>query len=478
MITFLVAILLLVAGYLLYGRFIEKFAGVSADIQTPVKRLADGVDYAEIKPWKIFVIQFLNIAGLGPIFGAILGAAYGPAAYIWIVVGCIFMGAVHDFFSGFLSLRNDGASIPILIGKYLGKWAKTLMGIFTGVLLLAVGASFVSGPADLLTNISGLGKFWWVIIIFAYYLLATLLPVDKLIGKIYPFMGVLLLFMAFSIGIVMLVRGFSGSLELTELTLDTIKNQHSNPEHNILIPMLFIVISCGAISGFHSTQSPMMARCMANEKYARPIFYGAMISEGIVALIWATAAIAYFGGPDGLNAAAAAGKTPAIMVNEICNSWLGKAGAIIALLGIVVCPITSGDTAFRSLRLLISDQLHINQKPLYLRLAVAAPIFILAYLACRFDFSLLWRYVGISNQILAALVLWTISSYLAGEGKCHWVTTLPALFVTYMSVCYLMVAQHNTGGFALSPTLGYIIAAAVTLIIFFIFARKKLIRRC
>ncbi|NTV19478.1 MAG: carbon starvation protein A, partial [Bacteroidales bacterium] len=301
MITFGLSILLLIGGYFIYGKFVEKFFGASSSIQTPLKRMADGVDYQEIKPWKIFVIQFLNIAGLGPIFGAILGAAYGPMAYIWIVLGCIFMGATHDYFSGMLSIRNDGKSLPDIVAKYLGGSIKNILAVFTGLLLMAVGVAFVTGPADLISKLSGMSASFWLYIIFAYYILATLLPINKIIGKIYPFMGATLIFMAVAIGGALVFKGFTGDLIIPELSLGSFKNFHSNPGSNILFPMMFIVMSCGAVSGFHATQSPMMARCMSDEKYGRPSFYGAMICEGIVTLIWATVAIAYFGGADGLN---------------------------------------------------------------------------------------------------------------------------------------------------------------------------------
>ena len=339
MITFILSIALLIVAYFTYGKFVERFFGASSKIATPVKRLADGVDYHELKPWRIFVIQFLNIAGLGPIFGAIMGAAYGPMAYLWIVIGCIFMGATHDYFSGMLSVRNDGMSLPDIVGKYLGNGVRKFMTLFTGFLLLAVGVSFVNGPAELLANLTHMSMTPWLYIIFLYYILATLLPIDKIIGKIYPFMGAALLFMAVAVGGYLLYGGFAGTLSLPELRFDNMRNLHDNPTENILFPMLFVVISCGAISGFHATQSPLMARCMTDEKYGRPIFYGAMICEGIVAMIWATAAMTYFGGPEGLNEAATAGNTPAIIVDKICNTWLGRFGAIIAIIGVVVrCP--------------------------------------------------------------------------------------------------------------------------------------------
>ena len=472
MLTFIISIGLLIVAYFTYGKFVERFFGASSAIETPVKRLADGVDYHELKPWRIFVIQFLNIAGLGPIFGAILGAAYGPMAYVWIVVGCIFMGATHDYFSGMLSIRHDGTSLPDIVGKYLGNNVRKFMTFFTGFLLLAVGVSFVNGPADLLGNLTNMSMTPWLYVIFAYYILATLLPIDKIIGKIYPFMGLALIFMAVAVGGYLLYGGFTGKLYLEELTFDTMKNMHAHPANNILFPMLFIVISCGAISGFHATQSPMMARCMTDEKYGRPIFYGAMISEGIVSMIWATAAMAYFGGAEGLNAAAEAGKTPAIIVDVICNSWLGRFGAIIAIVGVVVCPITSGDTAFRSMRLIIADALKFNQKPIKNRLIVSVPIFVVAYLLCNVDFSTIWKYVGIGNQVLATITLWTAATYLAKKGKAHWMMSLPATFLSIVCTTYFLIAPYKVGGLHLSPTISYPVGAIVGIGLFVLFITK------
>ena len=472
MLTFIISIGLLIVAYFTYGKFVERFFGASSTIATPVKRLADGVDYHELKPWRIFVIQFLNIAGLGPIFGAILGAAYGPMAYIWIVIGCIFMGATHDYFSGMLSIRHDGTSLPDIVGKYLGNNVRKFMTFFTGFLLLAVGVSFVNGPADLLGNLTNMSMTPWLYVIFAYYILATLLPIDKIIGKIYPFMGMALIFMAVAVGGYLIYGGLSGQLYLEELTFDTLKNMHADPANNILFPMLFIVVSCGAISGFHATQSPMMARCMTDEKYGRPIFYGAMISEGIVAMIWATAAMAYFGGAEGLNTAATAGKTPAIIVDAICNSWLGRLGAIIAIIGVVVCPITSGDTAFRSMRLIIADALKFNQKPIKNRLIVSIPIFIIAYLLCNVDFSTIWKYVGIGNQVLATITLWTAATYLAKKGKAHWMMSIPATFLSIVCTTYFLIAPYKVGGLYLSPSISYPIGAIVGIGLFVLFITK------
>lgn len=484
MITFILSIILLVAGYLLYGRFVERFFGTSSQRPMPADVHNDGVDFMPLPTWKVFVIQFLNIAGLGPIFGAIMGAAYGPAAYLWIVLGCIFMGAVHDFFAGMMSVRCDGANMPDITGRYLGKGMKTVMNVVVCFLLLAVGVSFVTGPADLIASLTGVGKEYWLYVIFAYYILATLLPVDKIIGNIYPFMGAALLFMAVGVGIMLVYGHFAGTHEMIELTPSTLKNWHSDPADNLIIPMLFIVVSCGAVSGFHSTQSPLMARCLKNERYGRPIFYGAMIAEGIVALVWATAAMAYFGGPEGLNHAATEGimidgvltkVTPAIAVDMICRSWLGKVGAIIAVIGVVVCPITSGDTAFRSLRLTIADFLKSDQKPVFKRIAICVPIFALAYFCCKMDFSTVWKYVGISNQLLATLVLWTAAAYLAKKRKAHWMCSLPAAFLTFVCVSYFIMAPNASGGLHLPPVAGYVsgCVASVSMLVFFVIRTRR-----
>ncbi len=471
MITFLLSILLLIAGYFVYGKIVEKYLDVDPSRKTPAYAKADGVDFQPMPTWKVFVIQFLNIAGLGPIFGAVSGAAFGPAAYIWIVVGCIFMGAVHDFFAGMMSIHTGGMNMPEVTAKYLGKRMKGFMNFVVAFLLMAVGVSFVIGPAGLMQNLTSIDKEIWLYIIFGYYILATLLPVDKIIGSIYPFMGAILLFMAFGVGVMLIVGDINGTLEIMELTPAVLKNWHSNPEQNMIIPMMFIVISCGAISGFHATQSPMMARCLKNEKHARPVFYGAMIAEGIVAMIWATAAISYFGGPDGLNAAMSDTGTmvngvlvknaqAADIVDMICKSWLGKVGAVIAILGVVICPITSGDTAFRSLRLSVADFLKYDQKPIVKRLVVCLPIFVAAFFFCKVDFSTAWSYLGIANQILASLVLWTGAAYLINKGRAHWMCSIPATFLTFICVCFLMVAPL---GFGLAPLVGYIAGAAVAI---------------
>ena len=480
MITFIVSILLLVAGYFLYGKLVGKYLDVDPSRKTPAYELADGVDFTPMPTWKVFVIQFLNIAGLGPIFGAVSGAAFGPAAYIWIVVGCIFMGAVHDFFAGMMSLRNGGVNMPELTAKYLGNGMKVFLNIVVIFLLIAVGVSFVIGPSGLMQNLTGVSKEIWLYVIFGYYIIATLLPIDKIIGSIYPFMGATLLFMAFGVGVMLMVGDINGTHEMLELTPSVLKNWHSNPEQNLIFPMMFIVISCGAISGFHATQSPMMARCLKNEKYARPVFYGAMIAEGIVAMIWASAAIAYCGGPEGLNNAMTSVGTEingvivrnaqaADLVDMICKSWLGKVGAVVAILGVVICPITSGDTAFRSLRLSLADMLKYDQKPIVKRLVICLPIFAVAFMFCKVDFSTAWSYLGIANQVLAAIVMWTASAYLINKGKPHWMCSVPAAFLTFICVCFILVAPL---GFGLAPIVGYV-TGIVTAIALFVFCIIK-----
>ena len=476
MITFITAIVLLIAGYFVYGKIVERFLDVDPSRKTPAYEKADGVDFTPMPTWKVFVIQFLNIAGLGPIFGAVTGAAFGPAAYLWIVFGCIFMGAVHDFFAGMMSIHNGGVNMPDLAAKYLGKRMKGVMSFVVIFLLMAVGVSFVIGPSGLMQNLTGIDKEIWLYVIFGYYIIATLLPVDKIIGSIYPFMGAVLLFMAFGVGVMLIVGHLNGSHQMVELTPAMLKNWHFNPEGNLLIPMMFIVISCGAISGFHATQSPMMARCLKNEKHARPVFYGAMIAEGVVALIWATAAITYCGGPEGLNNAMSSVGTEingvlvknaqaADLVDLICKSWLGKVGAVIAILGVVICPITSGDTAFRSLRLSLGDMLKYDQKPIIKRLMICLPIFVAAFFFCKVDFSTAWSYLGIANQTLAALVMWTGAAYLIVKGKPHWMCSIPATFLTFICVCFIMISPL---GLNLSPIVGYI-AGGVTALAAFIF---------
>ena len=466
MITFLVSIVLLVLGYIVYGRFVAKVFGVDANRPTPAIANPDGVDYVAMPWWKIFLIQFLNIAGLGPIFGAIMGVMFGPSAFLWIVFGSIFGGAVHDYFSGMLSLRRNGASLPELVGEQLGSGVKQFMRAFSLILMVLVGAVFVSGPAGLLAGmVNSISVTWWIVIIFLYYLLATLLPIDKLIGKVYPIFGLALLFMAVGI----LVSLFINKAPIPEIT-SGLASQH--PQGYSIFPMMFVSIACGAVSGFHATQSPMMARCMTNERYGRPCFYGAMIAEGVVALIWAAAASSFFGSVGGLQEYVASLPTTANkaaeVVNLISNSWLGSVGGILAVLGVVAAPITSGDTALRSARLIAADFLHIDQKPILKRFMIALPLFVATFILLQINFDIIWRYFAWSNQTLSVFTFWALTVYLYKEKRNYWITLLPALFMTAVCSAYIMIAPE---GFGLPLYIGYIVAAIVCLVFTLLFIR-------
>ncbi len=439
MISFVIALAVLCIGSYLYGRFVSRVFGVDPSRKTPVHTKADGVDYVLLPTWKIYLIQFLNIAGLGPIFGAIMGVMFGPAAFLWIVFGTIFGGAVHDFFSGMLSLRRDGASLPEIVGEQLGNKVKQVMRGFALILMILVGAVFVYNPADLLAMLTPehLDKMFWIVVIFAYYMAATLLPVDKLIGKLYPVFGFALLFMAVGILVMLFVHGDA----LPEMW-DGFYNHKSDPASSPIFPMMFVSIACGAISGFHATQSPMMARCLGNEKHARIVFYGAMVTEGVVALIWAAAAIAFTGGYSSLEATLA-GSSPAVLVNNLSSSWLGAFGGILAILGVIAAPITSGDTALRSARLIAADFMGVEQKNIVKRLAVSIPIFVLCFVIMLLPYEVLWRYFAWCNQELSVFTLWALTVYLAARKKMYIVTLLPALFMTCVTTTYIFFAPEG-----------------------------------
>lgn len=455
MITFCLSFITLIVGYVLYEAFTEKVFGIDPARRTPALTHTDGVDYIPLPWWKIFLIQFLNIAGLGPIFGAIMGVMFGPAAFLWIVFGTLLGGGVHDYLSGMLSIRRNGASLPEIIGDELGMSVKQVMRLFSVLLMILVGAVFVAGPAELLTHFSNgaISTDGWIVIIFIYYLLATLLPVDKLIGKLYPVFGFALLFMAAGI----LCALFFHQAPIPELT----DGLHSRHPHGLpVFPMMFISIACGAISGFHATQSPLMARCLQNERFGRRVFYGAMVAEGIVALIWAAAASAFFGSPEGLHAFAAVHKNnPAVIVDRISKDWLGLTGGMLAMLGVIAAPLTSGDTALRSARLIVADFLKLPQKSIRNRLLISLPVFLLAIFLLRTDFSILWRYFAWSNQTLAVFTLWAVTVYLAKNKKFYWISLLPACFMTSVSVTYILYAPEGlkwsyslavTGGIAVT----------------------------
>ena len=444
MISFTLALLLLIGGYFIYGTFVSRVFGQDNSRPTPVQTMADGVDYVPLPSWKVFLIQFLNIAGLGPIFGAIMGVMYGPAAFLWIVLGTIFAGGVHDYLSGMLSLRMRGASLPEIVGLELGGGVKNVMRVFALVLMLLVGAVFVYNPADLLARLTPehLDAMFWIIVIFIYYMAATLLPIDKLIGKLYPIFGFALLFMAVGICVMLYVHAGSVPEFWQEFY-----NHKPDPEANPIFPMMFVSIACGAISGFHATQSPMMARCLKSEKHARPIFYGAMVAEGIVALIWAAAAVTFTGGYGNLQEALGSG-SPAPLVDSLSRSWLGTFGGLLAVLGVIAAPITSGDTALRSARLIAADFLNVSQKNLLKRLAVSVPIFVACFVIMLLPYDVLWRYFAWCNQVLAVFTLWTATVWLARHGKFYLIALVPAMFMTCVTVTYIIFAPEGLQGVA------------------------------
>lgn len=469
MITFILSIFILVFGYFIYARYLEKVFEVDPKRITPAYTLRDDVDYVPMSWWRVLLIQFLNIAGLGPIFGAIAGAMWGPVAFLWIIFGTVFGGAVHDFFSGMISVRHDGKSITEIIGIYLGKYAKQIMRIFTIVLLVLVGTVFISGPAGILAGLTPerLNFQFWVWCVFIYYVLATLLPIDKIIGKVYPIFGFALIFMAVSLITMLIVKGY----QMPEIYNGNLRNFHNNVEKFPIFPMLFITIACGAISGFHATQSPLMARCLKSESEGKKVFFGAMVIEGIVALVWAAIGMSFFGGIVELNdVMSSQNGNAAWVVNEVSNTLLGQFGAILAILGVVAAPITSGDTAFRSARLTVADLLKYDQKPIKNRLIITIPLFVIGFVLTKINFDILWRYFAWSNQTLATVVLWTITIYLLKKRKPYLITLIPALFMTVVVTTYILLAPE---GFSLSKSISYIIGFIITLIVFLFFIKYK-----
>ena len=449
MLTFTIALACLLAGYILYGMVVEKAFRPDSGRRMPCDVKEDDVDYMPLSAWRVYLIQFLNIAGTGPIFGAIMGILYGPAAYLWIVLGCIFAGAVHDYMCGMICVRQGGASLPEIVGANLGQPMHYVVGVTSLILLVLVGAVFVITPASLLDNMTPdrgflWGHVFWIIVIFLYYILATLLPIDKLIGRIYPLFGAALLVMALGIGYCIFAKGGY----LPELTDDPFVSHH--PKGLPIFPMLCVTIACGAISGFHGTQCPLMSRCMTNEKYGRPIFYGAMITEGVVALIWAAAAVKFAdslpgeAGQTAYEKLAALGN-PALVVKEISTSWLGVIGAILAVLGVVAAPITSGDTAFRSARLILADFIGISQKSFERRLMLCLPMFVIAAALMFMEFDVLWRYFAWTNQTMATVMLWTATVWLRNNrgALMACMTLVPAMFMTVVCVSYIIVAPEG-----------------------------------
>jgi len=465
---FFICVGLLFGGYFVYGAIVDKVFQPDENRITPANTIRDGVDFVAMPTWKVFLIQLLNITGLGPVFGPILGALYGPAALLWIVFGCIFAGAAHDYFSGMLSVRYRGKSVPDIVGANLGKAAHQLMIYFTLVVLVLVGVVFANGPAGLLSKVSENLEFpsffqsatTWVCIIFVYYFVATITPIHTIIGRTRPVLVAVLPIMAVFLPLMLFFKGYT-----VLPNLDFTTNTHSSLP---IWPMLFITIACGAISGFHSTQSPLMARCIGNEKQGRKVFYGAMLGEGVIALIWATLGLSFYESAEGLRRALGSGGNAVLVVNEICNTLLGSGiGGTLAILGVVILPITSGDTAFRSARLTIADMLDVSQQTLGYRLLIAVPLFIVGALLSQVDFAIIWRYFGWANQTLAALVLWASAVYLAKRGKSHWVCSFPSVFMTASTTTYLCFDKIGFGlSYMQANCIG--IGTAITCLVFFL----------
>lgn len=492
MITFTIALFALIAGYFIYGKFVERVFGPDPSRVTPAITKADGVDYMVLPNWKIFMIQFLNIAGTGPIFGAIMGMWFGTSAYLWIVFGCIFAGATHDYLSGMLSLHHNGAGLPGLVGYYLGRRIKNVMLVFSVLLLIMVGAVFVYSPAIILQGIWG-SQLLWIIAIFIYYIIATMLPVDKIIGKIYPLFAFSLIFMAVALMIGLFVK-MPQLPELWDGMANLGAEKFGRSEH--IFPALFITIACGAISGFHATQSPLMARCMKSETMGRPIFYGSMITEGIVALIWATVS-SYFFYAEGwrevcspevvqdVETALAQGGTldklfaaPKVVMS-VCNGWLGVLGGVLALLGVVAAPITSGDTALRSARLIIAEYLKLDQRPIRNRLLICIPLFAVAMAMLIWQisdpngFNTIWNYFGWANQSLSIFTLWTLSVFLARNNKNYFVAMIPALFMVVVCTTFILESKQGFGIEGPLPYFAGFAAAIGCVLLFFRWKRTR-----
>lgn len=456
MYSFLICAAALIASYFIYGKAIERIAGVDESVETPVHRLEDGVDYIPMSRWKLYLVHFLNIAGLGPIFGAIQGALFGPAAFLWIVLGTIFIGAVHDFFSGFLSLRGDGLTMPEIISKYLGTTVRKFVGIIIVLTGILVAATFATGSADLLSNLTGVPTLIWLVAIFLYFLIATLFPVDKIIGRVYPIFGALFLLMAvLMIGALLLNPAY---------TIPEFTTQGLYFSDKSIFPYLFVTIACGAISGFHASQSPIVARCMTTEKDARPVFFGAMVLEGITALIWAAIAMAFFHGQPQL--AVLYGATPSVGVSQMAAALLGPVGLILTIIGVVVCPVTTGDTALRSSRITLADELKMNQEKLVSRLKLALPLFIISFALTFVDFSLIWRYFAWAQLIIATAVLFAGTVYLIQNKKHYIVTLLPAIACTLITFGYILQAPEGLRLPSMTANVISIIATAVIAIAF------------
>lgn len=462
MYTFLSGLVVLILGYLFYSKYVGKEFGIDANKKTPAYAKADGVDYIAMPTWRLVLIQFLNIAGLGPIFGAVQGAMFGPVAFLWVMFGCVIGGATHDYVSGMISLKHDGASLSEIHGMYLGNTVQKVMRVITVFFCMIVGIVFIAGPAGLLAQLTpaALNKTFWIFVIIAYYLLATVMPIDTIIGKIYPIFAVALIFMAVGVTGGILVEGY----HIPELTL---ANLH--PSHVSMWPNMFVTIACGAVSGYHATQSPLVARCMKNETNGRKIFYGAMILEGVVALIWIAAGLAFYGDTNTLSAVITGQGGAAGAVYEITRTLLGPIGGVLAMLGVIACPITTGDTSFRAARIALAEIIKYPQNKIKNRLILAIPMFTVAIFLTFVDFPILWRYMTFLTQAFAMVTLWACSVYLYQNSKNYWITTIPAIFMTAVSTCYILQAKE---GFRLAPTIANTIGLVITAGCFVLFYYK------
>lgn len=465
MISFFICLFILIAGYFLYGKFVEKAFNPDARL-TPATLNADGTDYVKMHPAKIFLIQLLNIAGLGPIFGAIMGALWGPQVFLWITFGTIFAGAVHDYLTGMISMRHNGTTLSELSGIYLGNIMKQVMRIFSVALLVLVAVAFSTGPAGLLAMLtpSVLSRNFWLIVVLVYYFIATFVPIDKVIGKLYPIFGICLIVMALGVGSGILLKGY----HIPEISFTNV-----HPKGTAVWPFMFITVACGAISGFHATQSPLMARCIEHEKYGRKIFYGAMVCEGIIALIWAAAGVAFYESTGGLLEAITKFGGQGGVVYEICKTLLGPVGAVIAMVGVIACPISSADTAYRSARLTIADALHLEQKSIKNRLLITVPLLAVGAFLTQVDVTIIWRYFSWSNQTLAMIALWIASVYLCVNKSKYMIAAIPATFMSAVSCTYILMAPE---GFKLSPAISYpigIIFAIACFTVFMVYGRKR-----
>lgn len=472
MISFFISLLILIFGYVFYSKIVENIFGPD-DRVTPAVGRNDGVDYVVMPKWKIFLIQLLNIAGLGPIFGALQGALFGPIVFIWIAFGTVLAGGVHDYTCGMLSERYAGSTIAEVVGLYMGNKTKNVMRAFTVILLLMVGVVFAVGPAGLLVKllldvgVKGIFVNYEVILmlVFLYYFISTFVSIDKVIGRIYPVFGVCLIVMAVGVAFGMFVNK---EYVIPEVW-DHFYNMH--PDKLPVWSYMFITVACGAISGFHSTQSPIMARCIKSEKDGRQIFYGAMVLEGVIALIWAAAGCAIYqktgGLMTGLNEALSKGQSFAIY--DVCLKTMGNGGLFLAVLGVIVCPITSGDTAFRSARLAIADWFRMDQIKVFDRLIIVIPLFVVGILIGHLDYSVIWRYFSWANQTLAMIVLWTISVYLVRKKKNYIITLIPAIFMSAVTMTYFIISKECLGILKIPYTIAVLVGVLFALLLYVLF---------